>query len=164
MRALSIIFGCITGILLAQALPTQSWRATASCADAWPTHAIEGAKAWLSLIDNGNSDQSWNQSSAYFQSHVPKAQWAATVKQVRDIFGHVLYRSFSHREQQSSLPGAPAGRYVVLHFIMDGNRHRGFETVTMMIQGDAWLVTGYYISGPYGIHVSGAGALPMHWD
>jgi hypothetical protein len=165
MRVFPVILGCLAGIALTEASEAQSWVPTASYADMLPAPAIEGAKAWLTLVDGGNSDQSWSQPSAYFQSHVSKPLWAATVKQVRDTYGHVLYRTLSHGELQDSLPDAPVGRYAVLHFITDGSKHRGIETVTMVMQDGTWQVAGYYISRPNGLrHVPGVGALPMRWE
>lgn len=164
MRRLSIILGCIAGILFAQASWAELGVPTASSVEI-PRQAIQNAKAWLALVDDGNADRSWDQSSAYFQSRVPQASWAATVKQVRETFGHVISRSFDQAELTHSIADAPDSEYVVLHFAIDASRHRAHETVTMMIYGGTWQVAGYYVSGPSRtLHVPGVGALPTHWN
>ena len=164
MRGFSIVLGCIAGILLTQMSQAELGVPTAQSVEI-PKQAIENAKAWLSFVDDGNADKSWDQSSAYFQSRVSKDSWAATVKQVRENFGHVISRSFNKAELTNSLRDAPDSQYAILHFNIDASRHGAKETVTMMIYGGTWQVAGFYISEPSGLrHVPGVGALPMHWN
>lgn len=50
--------------------------------------AITVAGAWLSLVDEGNYAESWNQAAGFFKNAVTKEQWQNTVRAVKSLSGN----------------------------------------------------------------------------
>jgi len=109
--------------------------------------AIEAAKGWLKLVDDGQYSQSWSQAAEYFQKSVSEAQWGKAVEPVRKPLGKVLSRKVINSTYTTLLPGAPDGQYVVIQFETSfENKHNAVETVTPMLEPNGqWRVSGYYI-------------------
>jgi opacity protein-like surface antigen len=106
----------------------------------------DAAKSWLLLIDTGQYDQSWNESSKLFQGHVTDAQWTAQVKAVRDSLGPVETRNAPAVRFATSLPGVPDGQYALLQFHTKfAHKADAIESITMMMDGDTWKLAGYFI-------------------
>ena len=109
--------------------------------------ALEAAKAWLSLVDNGHYDESWETAAAYFKGAITKENWQQTVKAVRKPLGALVSRDIKSKTYAQFLPGAPDGEYVVIQFNTSfGKKKSAVETVTPMLDtDDIWRVSGYYI-------------------
>jgi Protein of unknown function (DUF4019) len=105
------------------------------------------AEAWLLLIDQGKYDQSWDEGSSLFKSAIGKEEWGAKVHEVRDSLGKMTSRKFKSAQAVTSLPGAPAGRYVVIQYDTSfENKPKAVETITPMLDKDGkWRISGYYI-------------------
>ena len=109
--------------------------------------AIEAAKSWLQLADEGAYSQSWSQAAEYFRKNVSEEQWSKAIEPVRKPLGKVLSRKVINSTYTTSLPGAPDGQYVVIQFETSfENKRNAVETVTPMMEPDGqWRVSGYYI-------------------
>ncbi len=109
--------------------------------------AITAAGAWLSLVDEGNYAESWNQASALFKAAVTKEQWQNTVKAVRVPLGKVVVRKLKSKQYTKTLPGAPDGEYVVTQYETTFEKKQSaIETITPMLDKDGkWRVSGYHI-------------------
>jgi hypothetical protein len=109
--------------------------------------AIEAAKGWLKLVDDGQYSQSWSQAAEYFRKNVSEEQWSKAIEPVRKPLGKVLSRKVINSTYTTLLPGAPDGQYVVIQFETSfENKHNAVETVTPMMEPDGqWRVSGYYI-------------------
>ena len=109
--------------------------------------AIASAEKWLSIVDNGNYSESWQEASEYFKQAVKQDQWEQAVQSVRKPLGKLVSRKLKSASYTTSLPGAPDGEYVVIQFDTSfENRKSGIETVTPMTDKDGiWRVSGYYI-------------------
>ena len=151
MRLAAVLLSLVASSLAASSLafaavqePAQD-RAAAPATDATP--AADAAKAWLALTDAGEHGESWAASAAAMRGAVPQAQWEAAMAAVRAPLGAVVSRTLTSSHHTRTLPGAPAGEYVVLQFRTDfANRAGAVETVTPMREADgAWRVSGYYI-------------------
>ena len=112
-----------------------------------PDKAIEAAQTWLSFIDNNAIDQSWNASSSFFKSSVPKNAWEAACAGVRGPFGRMLSRELLDAKQVESMPGAPDGQYVVIQYrTVFANKKEATETITPQLESDGmWRVSGYFV-------------------
>ncbi len=107
---------------------------------------FKAAQAWLRLVDEGRWRVSWDAAAAQFRAEVTRSQWEAMVTPVRAPLGKVLGRTFQNVTTARTLPGAAPGAYEVLQFRTDfANRRGATETVTLVREGDAWKVTGYFI-------------------
>jgi hypothetical protein len=78
--------------------------------------AITASGAWLSLVDEGNYAESWNQAAGLFKAAVTKEQWQNTVRAVRVPLGKVVARKLKSKQYTKTLPGAPDGEYVVIQY------------------------------------------------
>ena len=68
------------------------------------------------------------------------------MKAFRTPLGRNVSREVVSKTYCSSLPGAPDGEYVVVHFRSSfANKASAFESVTPMLDQDGkWRVSGYY--------------------
>jgi hypothetical protein len=109
--------------------------------------AVKAAGAWLSLVDDGNYAESWNQASGLFKAAVTKEQWQQSLKAVRVPLGKMVARELKSKQYTKTLPGAPDGEYVVIQYKTTfENKKSAIETVIPMLEKDGrWRVSGYYI-------------------
>jgi hypothetical protein len=108
--------------------------------------AQPAAESWLAGIDRGAYAESWDAASSVLQKALPRDAWVRTMEQVRRPLGKVKSRTLRGAQYSTSLPGAPAGEYVVLQFDSTfETRGPSVETVTMMAEGGAWRSAGYFI-------------------
>jgi len=109
--------------------------------------AVTASGAWLSLVDEGNYAESWNQAAGLFKAAVTKEQWQNTVKAVRVPLGKVMVRKLKSKQYTKTLPGAPDGEYVVIQYETTfEQKQSAIETITPMLDKDGkWRVSGYYI-------------------
>ena len=109
--------------------------------------AIAGAKEWLGLVDQGKYAESWTQAAAYFKNAVTPEKWQQSLDAVRKPLGELVSREVKDAVNVTSLPGAPDGEYVVIHFQTSfANKRSAIETVTPMLEKDGkWRVSGYFI-------------------
>jgi hypothetical protein len=102
---------------------------------------------WLELADAGNYGATWDQAASAFQAAVTRPDWESTARSLHAAFGKAKSRTVKSATYSSSLPGAPAGDYVVIQYLtqLEGGR-TAVETVTPQRDKDgAWKVSGYYI-------------------
>ena len=109
--------------------------------------AVNQAKAWLGLVDQGKYASSWNEAAAYFKQAVTKKNWEQSMLGVRKPLGKILSRNLKSSTFATTLPGAPDGQYVVIQFETSfEHKKAAIETVTPMLDKDGkWRVAGYFI-------------------
>jgi hypothetical protein len=115
---------------------------TAAVAD-----AKQAAERWLAQLDEGNAGATWDQAASAAQSMVSKAAWVDSMKTARAPLGAFKSRTLSSAEFTRSLPGAPAGEYVVIQYATNFEKApTAVETVVPMRDRDGkWKVSGYFI-------------------
>jgi Protein of unknown function (DUF4019) len=109
--------------------------------------ATKAANAWLVLVDGGKYGRSWQDASSLFRASISQGRWDARVGAVRKPLGAVESRKLNEARYTTSLPGAPDGQYVVIHYDTSfANKKSAVETVTPMKDKDGrWRVSGYFI-------------------
>ena len=109
--------------------------------------AVEAAKTWLKLVDEGKYIESYNEAAEYFKNAITKEQWEQSLKAARTPLGKSLTRTVKSAKFMTSLPGAPDGKYVVIQFETSfENKKSATETITPMLDKDGkWRVSGYII-------------------
>lgn len=132
--ALALLFALPAGALHAE--PTDMTKA-----------GVAAAEHWLALVDAGQGAHSWREASALLRATVTAEQWAGAVQAARAPFGEFKSRKLVSARYTTTLPGAPAGEYVVIQYEAAFARRTGVtETVTPMREADgSWKVSGYYI-------------------
>jgi len=109
--------------------------------------AVVAAKAALKLIDDGKYEESWKEAAGFFRKAVDKKQWVAAIGTARGQLGKVISREVVGKKYMTELPGAPAGKYVVIQFKTSfKNKADSVETFTPMLDKDGkWRMSGYFI-------------------
>jgi hypothetical protein len=109
--------------------------------------AVDAADRWLALADAGDGAATWDQASASFQAAVSRSAWADALRQARQPFGAAKSRKLLSSEFKTSLPGAPAGEYVLIQYQTQfEHRANAVETVVPMRERDGgWKVSGYFV-------------------
>lgn len=108
---------------------------------------VKAAEEWLSLVDQGEYEASWEEAAALFKTAVTVEQWRQALNAARKPLGELKSRKLKNAEYATSLPGAPDGEYVVIQFDTTfSNKESAVETITPMKDEDGvWRVSGYYI-------------------
>ncbi|MHB8809695.1 MAG: DUF4019 domain-containing protein [Desulfobulbaceae bacterium] len=111
------------------------------------TAAIKAAENFLLLLDTGQYGQSWDTTASLFKKQMPKETWVQEVGGLLSSIGMVKNRNIASAEYKTSLPGAPDGEYVVIHYRSSyAKKQEAVETVTPMLDEDGqWRVAGYYL-------------------
>ena len=103
------------------------------------------AEEFLSLIDQGNYQESWTEASSWLRNKIDANQWAEHAGRIRQPLGIVNHRDFNSIEFDDSLEDMPAGKYAFAFFdatLTDNGS--ASEMVGLMLQEDStWRVIGY---------------------
>ncbi len=108
---------------------------------------VAAAEDWLTLVDRGEYDKSWQTTAALFRAKVARENWVQTISKIRRPLGKRVFRKVILTKYETQLPGAPEGQYVIVQFkTLFENGAQVTETVTPMMDPDGqWRVSGYYI-------------------
>jgi hypothetical protein len=109
--------------------------------------AQAAAESWLKIVDAGNYESSWDEAANGFKAAVTKEQWSQAVAVARGPLGSLVSRKLRSREYTDRLPGAPAGKFVVIRFETAFEKNtQAVETIVSMLDADdTWRVAGYTI-------------------
>ena len=108
--------------------------------------ATVAALDWLTLIDDGKYDESWQAGASVLQDNVTVEQWSTALKDARDPLEPFEGRKLLESRKVTDPQGAPAGEYIFLHYrTQAANEQTVTETVVLLEEGDAWKVVGYFV-------------------
>ena len=128
-------------LLLLAAMPLNLAAADAAAVQAAET----AARQWVSMVDRGDYQASWQAAASLFQSGVSAQQWATSAQQARAPFGALQKRELRSASRHQSLPGVADGDYVVLVFDAKYQQRAATETITQQFKQGAWKTAGYFI-------------------
>jgi len=105
------------------------------------------AEAWLRLVDSGRYTESWQEMAGTFKKNIPQSAWQRYFSSLRKPLGRIVSRKMISCRYTKSIPGAPAGQYVVVKYSTFYEKKRNaVETVTPVLDTDGkWRVSGYFI-------------------
>ena len=111
---------------------------------------VRTAEKWLSLIDDGNYPQSWEEGAVLFHGGVSKESWEKMMETFRKPLGKLVSRKLQSAKPLTKIPGAPDGYYVLYVLIQFDtsftDKKSAVETVTFMQEKDGvWKSSGYFI-------------------
>jgi hypothetical protein len=111
------------------------------------SEVAEMAETWLSGIDAGGYEMSWNEASEFFQKSITAEAWAEVVTKFREPLGELKSRKLRDCQKADALPGAPDGKYVIVQFDTSfAAKAEAVETVTFMLEKNgSWKAAGYLI-------------------
>jgi hypothetical protein len=108
--------------------------------------AAKVGESWLKLIDTADYGKAWDECSQLFKEKVTRQQWVDGIPKNRVEFGAFQMRKLDGSVYRKSIPGAPEGEYVSLHFTSSFEKNpNAEELVTLMYQDGAWRPLGYLL-------------------
>ena len=113
-----------------------------------PKQAASAAiEAWLTLMDTGRHDQSWDTAAKSFRGVVTKTEWTAESEKIRRPLGEVVSRKSTTTQQVKTFPGMPDGVYCIAEFDTEfAGSQLAAEVVTFALEEDGqWRAIGYLI-------------------
>jgi dienelactone hydrolase len=109
--------------------------------------AARAMEAWARLVDEGRYEESWQGAAASVRERVPLATWEASLRQARGALGTVAGRTLESAELIPAPPGAPAGDWVRMRFVVTfANGTAATETVVALGTAGEWRPAGYFIA------------------
>ena len=140
-KPIAVLFA--SAVLLAGSVRPQDAQDPAAAVAA----ATDSATRWLVLADAGKWDDSWEQLAPTAQSMVGKSPWHVSLDKARTPLGEVKSRTLQSAAFTRTLPGAPAGDYVVIQYATAfANKPQSVETVVpMRLPDGSWKVSGYFV-------------------
>jgi hypothetical protein len=113
-----------------------------------PEKAAESAGAtWLAMVDAGRYGASWDAAAELFRKALTRAQWEESLGRARAPLGNAISRKLRSAQYVTSIPGAPAGEYVLLLYdtSFEGMKSATEQVTPMRGADGVWRVSGYYI-------------------
>lgn len=111
------------------------------------SNVVDEANAWLTTVDAGKYEESWEQAGDYFQSAISQAEWVDALNNARSPLGELLSRVVTESTEHDSLPGVPDSHYTVMIFESQFEHLEvATETVTLVNEESEWHVVGYFIA------------------
>jgi len=104
--------------------------------------AVQAARQWLALVDEGKWSESWDATGEAFKKLNTSEIWASVSERVRVPLGAVISRTANAEE---SVPAPPYGYEMVKFHTSFANKPDTTETVTLSREGGSWRVVGYLI-------------------
>ena len=138
---MSLVLGLAVLALQPQSASTSAQNTVA----ATPAQAeiVRSARDWLAIVDAGRWAESWRATGESFRSLNTVEAWTQASQQGRVPLGAMVSRADLSRE---SVPAPPAGLEMVKFRTSFANRPAATETLTLVREGQAWRVVGYWIS------------------
>ncbi len=109
--------------------------------------ALAAAQPWLAMVDSDDYATAWRTAAPYLRIALTEDEFTKSLKAVRNTLGSVKFRELSSIQYTTTLPSAPDGEYVVIHYKAVLERKKGaVETIIPMLQDDGtWRISGYYL-------------------
>ena len=105
------------------------------------------SKAWLSLLDRGQYEQSWDQASSIMKMTISKDEWNTIMNKVRKPLGTVVSREVLDQRTATNPQGLPQGSYIVMFYkTAFSARPSAHELVTLYLEDGEWKVLTYQVS------------------
>ncbi|HWE25948.1 MAG TPA: DUF4019 domain-containing protein [Myxococcales bacterium] len=109
--------------------------------------AVDGATAWLLLLDEGRFEANWQSAAPFLRDRTPLDGWVQSGRAMRAAVGNRVSRKQVAVMETDTVGSAPPGHYVVVEYRSKfAQRPNAFESVTTMLCDDGkWRVAGYSI-------------------
>jgi hypothetical protein len=104
------------------------------------------ALGFLGYLDQGRFADSYAYTGMLIRTSLDRDTFAQKLESARNGTGAMVSRNLIDASYSTSVPGAPEGQYVILHYATSfANRQDTVETVTLAFAKSYWRVSGYYI-------------------
>ena len=104
------------------------------------------ALGFLGYLDAGRYADSYEYTGMLIRNQVNRDAFAAQIEKARAGTGALQGRELTDARYASTLQGAPAGDYIILHYHASfASRPDAVETLTLAFANGYWRISGYYI-------------------
>ena len=104
------------------------------------------ALGFLGYLDQGRFADSYAYTGMLIRAQLDRDAFSAQIQKTRAGTGALQSRELIDAGYTTTVPGAPEGQYVVLHYHASfANRQDAVETLTLAFAKGYWRVVGYYI-------------------
>src|SRR5208282_3320634 len=104
------------------------------------------ALGFLGYLDQGRFADSYAYTGMLIRAQLDRDAYAAQIEKTRSGVGSLLGRDPIDASYTTTVPGAPAGQYIVLHYHSNfSGKGEAVETLTLSYAKGYWRVSGYYI-------------------
>jgi hypothetical protein len=104
------------------------------------------ALGFVGYLDHGRYADSYAYTGMLIRAQLDRDSFAKQLEKARAGTGGLLSRELIDASYTTTVPGAPEGQYVVLHYSASfANRQETVETLTLAFAKGYWRVSGYYI-------------------
>lgn len=114
-------------------------------ANAEENAAVVAAKSWLTLIDAGKFELSWEKAGSILQTESDQKIWSQYLQGIRDVMGKVQSRKTVRSTAVSRLHGMPDGEYYQIQNEATLDDRTGIERITIAKQNNGWKVVAYML-------------------
>ena len=105
------------------------------------------AKQWMTLVDDQNYADAYQQMSATGRGKIAADSWIQKIRDARAPLGAVSSRTLKDVKMTKTLPGVRDGQYATVRYDSAFARKAGgVETVTLILENGAWSVVSYFIN------------------
>ena len=104
------------------------------------------ALGFLGYLDQGRYADSYAYTGMLIRTQLDRDAFSTEIQKTRVNTGALQSRDLIDAAYTTTLPGAPEGQYVVLHYhVSFANRQDAVETLTLGFAKGYWRIVGYYI-------------------
>jgi hypothetical protein len=104
------------------------------------------ALGFLGYLDQGRYADSYAYTGMLIRAQLDRDAFSTQIQKTRVDTGALQSRELIDSAYTTTLPGAPEGQYVVLHYHTSfANRQDTLETLTLAFAKGYWRISGYYI-------------------
>jgi hypothetical protein len=104
------------------------------------------ALGFVGYLDQGRFADSYAYTGMLIRAQLDRDAFSAQIQKTREGTGVLQSRELIDSAYTTTVPGAPEGQYVILHYHASfANRQDAVETVTLAFAKGYWRVAGYYI-------------------
>ncbi len=104
------------------------------------------ALGFLGYLDQGRYADSYAYTGMLIRTQLDRDAFSTEIQKTRVGTGALQSRDLIDAAYTTTLPGAPDGQYVVLHYhVSFANRQDAVETLTLAFAKGYWRISGYYI-------------------
>ena len=104
------------------------------------------ALGFVGYLDQGRFADSYAYTGLLIRAQLDRDAFSTQIQKTRAGTGALRSRELIDSAYSTSVPGAPEGQYVVLHYHASfANRQDAVETLTLAFAKGYWRISGYYI-------------------
>ncbi|MGB8535297.1 MAG: DUF4019 domain-containing protein [Acidobacteriaceae bacterium] len=104
------------------------------------------ALGFVGYLDQGRYADSYAYTGMLIRTQLDRDAFSTQIQKTRAGTGALQARELIDAAYTTTLPGAPEGQYVVLHYhVSFANRQDAVETLTLAFAKGYWRIVGYYI-------------------